>query len=57
MFLQYLWGIETHKPLPIPQLGHYRFYSTYEELKPVLPYIIYEFIISFYSTYEELKHV
>ena len=53
-FLQYLWGIETPLLTKI-QMYYLRFYSTYEELKPLKIYADITICKCFYSTYEELK--
>ena len=54
-FLQYLWGIETLSILFADDKLLYRFYSTYEELKPACISLKNPLYIGFYSTYEELK--
>ena len=54
-FLQYLWGIETYVTSMFREMALKCFYSTYEELKPVVSWAASLRSSRFYSTYEELK--
>ena len=55
-FLSYLWGMETFKSAFMCSWSRFSSYPTYEEWKPIQPFVGSPSIICSYPTYEEWKH-